>query len=61
MPDAILIRRIEILERKVESLELLPARMTTLESQISQLADEMRVEFSAIRRELTAAVNGVRT
>ena len=61
MPDAILIRRIEILERKVEGLELLPARMTALESQISQLGDEMRVEFSAIRQELTAAVNGVRT
>lgn len=35
--------------------------MTALESQISQLADEMRVEFSAIWQELTAAVNGVRT
>jgi hypothetical protein len=57
MPDAILIRRIEILERKVESLELLPARMTALESQISQLADEMRVAFSAIRQEMTTAIS----
>lgn len=61
MPDAILIRRIEILERKVEGLELLPARMTVLESQISELADDMRAEFSAIRQEITAAVDGVRT
>jgi hypothetical protein len=60
MPDAILIRRIEILERKVEGLELLPARMTALESQILQLRDDMRVEFSATRQELTAAVDGVR-
>jgi hypothetical protein len=55
------IRRIEILEQKVERLELLPDRMTTLESQILQLGDDMRAEFSAIRREIAAAVDGVRT
>ena len=61
MPDAILIHRIEILERKVEGLELLPARMTALESQILQLGDDMRAEFSAIRQEIAGAVDGVRT
>jgi phosphoglycerate-specific signal transduction histidine kinase len=57
MPDAILIRRIEILEQKVEGLELLPARMTTLESQILQLGDDMRVEFSAMRQEMATAIS----
>jgi hypothetical protein len=61
MPDAILIRRIEILERKVEGLELLPARMTALESQILQLGDDMRGEFSAIRREVATTADALRT
>jgi hypothetical protein len=60
MLDPSLIRRIETLEQKVEGLELLPARMTALESQILQLGDEMRGGFSAIRQELTTAVDTVR-
>ena len=35
--------------------------MTALESQILQLGDDMRAEFSAIQHETTAAVDGVRT
>jgi hypothetical protein len=41
--------RVEILEQKMGDLQLLPARMDALESQILQLRGEMRVEFSAIR------------
>jgi len=51
MPDADSIGRIQILERKVEGLELLPVRMTALESQVLQLGDDMRAEFSAMRQE----------
>ena len=52
MPRATL-ARVEILEQKVEQLETLPARMAAVELQILQLRDEMRSEFSAVRRELT--------
>jgi hypothetical protein len=61
MPDATLVHRIEILERKVESLELLPARMTALESQILQLGEDMRGEFFAVRREMATTVDALRT
>jgi len=43
-----------MLERRVELLEQLPARVTALELQIIQLRDEMRSEFSAIRSEVRA-------
>ena len=46
---AINVERVEILERKVEALETLPARMTRVELQLVQLRDAMRAEFSAIR------------
>ena len=42
------------LERRVEILEQLPERVTALESQIVQLRDEMRSEFSASREEIRA-------
>jgi hypothetical protein len=51
MPDADLIRRIEFVEQKMEGAELLPGRMTALESRILQLGDDMRAEFSAMRQE----------
>ena len=57
MPDAIWIHRIEILERKVEGLDLLPPRMTALESQILQLDKDMRAEFSAMRQEMATAIS----
>ena len=41
--------RMDNLERRVEILERLPDRVTALESQIVQLRDEMRSEFSAVR------------
>ena len=44
-------QRVKILEEKVERLETLPARVAAVESQILQLRDEMRSEFSAVRRE----------
>jgi hypothetical protein len=53
---AINVERVEILERKVEALETLPARMTRVELQLVQLRDEMRAEFSAIRGDADADV-----
>lgn len=43
-----------MLERRVEVLEQLPERVTALESQIVQLRDEMRSEFSVTRAEAHA-------
>lgn len=73
MPDADLLRRIEMLENTVESLRQLPAdvarlsrRMGRAESQILQLRTEIRDEFSGIRRDmatkadLAAGLNAVR-
>jgi hypothetical protein len=45
-------RGVEILEQKVGDLQLLPARMDALESQILQLRGEIRDGFSAIREKL---------
>ena len=61
MPDAGLIRRIEILEQNVEGLEFLPARITGLESQILPLNNDMRAGFSAIRQEMTTGIDALRT
>ena len=44
----------DMLERRVELLERLPDRVTALESQIVQLRDEMRSEFSAVRADIRA-------
>ena len=44
--------RVESLERRVTTLEQLPERMDPLESQILQLRQEMRDEFSAVRVEM---------
>jgi hypothetical protein len=54
MPRATLAQRVKIVEEKVEKLETLPARVAAVESQILQLRDEMRSEFSAVRREFDA-------
>ena len=43
-----------MLERRVEILEQLPERVTALETQVVQLRDEMRAEFSATRAEARA-------
>jgi len=49
------------LERRVEILERLPDRVTALESQIVQLRDEMRSEFSATRADARAGDERVMT
>ena len=41
--------RMERLERRVEILEQLPDRVSAIESQIVQLRDEVKSEFSATR------------
>lgn len=46
--------RVESLEFRVTILEQLPARVDVLGVQISQLHEEMRAEFSAVRTELRA-------
>ncbi len=43
-----------MLEEQMQELRDLPKRMTGVESQILQLRDEMRDEFSAIRSEIRA-------
>ena len=52
MPSLGLVRRMEILEGKVEELARLPDRMAALELQIVQFRAEVRAEFSATREEL---------
>jgi hypothetical protein len=49
MAQESLVKRMDMLERRVEILEQLPARLAAVESQIVQLRDEMRSEFSATR------------
>jgi predicted phage gp36 major capsid-like protein len=44
-----LAKRVDNLEERVTRLEELPARVDALTLQVSQLRDEMRVEFSAVR------------
>jgi predicted nucleic acid-binding Zn-ribbon protein len=55
MPPQTLERRVESLEQRVTVLEQLPARVDHLALQISQLRDEMRAEFSAVRTEIEAS------
>ena len=56
MQERSVIERVEILERKVLALETLPARITAVESQLVQLREEMRGEFSATREEMRAEI-----
>ena len=49
MPARSLTERVAILEQKMDALQMLPDRITSLESQTLQLRGEMRDEFSAIR------------
>ena len=50
-PDSLRVP-VERLERRVEILEQLPDRVSAVESQIVQLRDEMRSEFSAVRTDI---------
>lgn len=54
MPPQILVGRIERLESRVAVLEQLPEKFDALASQISQMREEIRGEFSALRSEIQA-------
>jgi hypothetical protein len=54
MTTQTLVKRVDTLEERVTRVEELPARMDSLTLQVSQLRDEMRVEFSAVRDEIRA-------
>ena len=52
MANGDLVARVEVLEEKMTALEELPARVSSLETQIVQLRTEMKGEFSAVRLEM---------
>jgi vacuolar-type H+-ATPase subunit I/STV1 len=54
MPLESIESKVERLEHRVNAIELLPARIEHLGVQILQLREEMSVEFSAVRREVSA-------
>jgi hypothetical protein len=56
MADHTLPARMEIIERKMASLESLPGRMRAVEFQIVHLRDEMREQFSTVRHELRVEI-----
>jgi hypothetical protein len=53
--------RVRILEQKVGGLAELPARVASLELQISQFREEVRAEFSATRSEMRECEDRLRT
>jgi hypothetical protein len=61
MQDPTIVNRLDILERKVELLEALPARVSAVESQILQLRNDMNDGFSALRVEIRAGNDALRT
>ena len=56
MQERSVIDRREILEREVDELEALPARVDVLELKLVQVWDEMRAECSATRERLGAEI-----
>ncbi len=52
MPPETFVGRVESLESRVIVLEQLPEKLDALALQISQMRDEMRGEFSALRSEI---------
>jgi outer membrane murein-binding lipoprotein Lpp len=54
MPERTLTARVENLERKMESLEGLPGRVSAAELQIVHFRGEMHEQFSAVRQEIQA-------
>lgn len=52
MPTRTIEKRVDDLEIAMTSLSVLPARVTSLDTQIVHLRDEMRAGFSAMRGEL---------
>ena len=61
MAPQTLAARMDSLEARVTLLEQLPARVDALASQVSQLRDEMRSEFSAVRGEIQTGLAKVMT
>ena len=68
MPDELLSDRVERLEKTVEGIQSLPAKVAELgdrvgrvETQIVQLRAEMRVEFSDVRSEMRTGFAAVRS
>ena len=61
MPPPPLTRRVQILEEKVERLEQLPARIDSIELQILQFREEVRVEFSEMREGLRSEMRELHT
>ena len=60
MSNIALVRRVEILEAKVDRLVDLPDRVAALELQIVQFRAEVRGEFAAIRREFAGEFAAIR-
>ena len=60
MPQRPVVERVESLERTVEALEALPARVSAVELQIVQLRDEMHDGFAEIRQDVRAADEALR-
>jgi len=54
MVEKSLEERVDMLERRVEIMERLPQHVSALETQIVQLRDEMRAEFSTTRADARA-------
>ncbi len=52
MPEDTQTARVENIEKRLDLLEALPARMSAVELQIVHLRGEMREQFSAVRQEL---------
>jgi hypothetical protein len=56
MPEPTLTERVEILERKMETLEGLPERVGAVELLVGQLRTEMHEQFSAVRHEFRTVI-----
>jgi len=54
MVEKSLEERVDMLERRVEIMERLPQHVSALETQIVQLRDEMRAEFSTTQADARA-------
>ena len=54
MAMQVLVKRVDSVEERVTRLEELPARIDAVTLQVSQLRDEMHVEFSTVRGEIRA-------
>lgn len=59
MQEHSILRRLEILEQTVGALEILPARVSAVESQILHLREEMRDGVSALGAELRAEMEAL--